>query len=137
MNTTKPLKVKRKSRILLPVFLTLKLADVIPLADDEEVEIALPIIKPKVKDEEAKMNSMMKPKTPMKSKEADGGVSEDADTEEASGLDPEEVRLRFWRIETIVYQVKDLIATMTVIAAIVKETDEWACTQLWMLFKAQ
>ena len=92
---------EKKVSDIITGFLDPEAADVIPLADDEEVEIALPIIKPKVKDEEAKDEI----------EEADGGVSEDADTEEASGLDPEEVRLRFEELEQLFTKVNDLLAT--------------------------
>ena len=92
-------------------FLDPEAADVIPLADDEEVEIALPIIKPKVKDEEAKDELDDEAENADEIEEADGEVSEDADTEEASGLDPEEVRLRFEELEQLFSKVKDLLAT--------------------------
>ena len=86
-------------------------AAVIPLADDEEVEIALPIIKPKVKDEKAEDELDVEAENADEIEEADGEVSEDADTEEASGLDPEEVRLRFEELEQLFTKVKDLLAT--------------------------
>ena len=44
---------EKKVSDIITGFLDPEAADVIPLADDEEVEIALPIIKPKVKDEKA------------------------------------------------------------------------------------
>ena len=96
---------------------------------------ALPIIKTQSQRQEAKDEPDEKPKTPMKSEEADGEVSEDADTEEASGLDPEEVRLR-WRIRAInLSRSKDLLATHDRDSDVVKAGDEWACQLLYALFK--
>ena len=102
---------EKKISDIITGFLDPEAADVIPLADDEEVEIALPIIKPKVKDEEAKDELDEEAENADEIEEADGGVSEDADTEEASGLDPEEVRLRFEELEQLFIKVKDLLAT--------------------------
>ena len=102
---------EKKVSDIITGFLDPEAADVIPLADDEEVEIALPIIKPKVKDEEAKDELDEEAENADEIEEADGGVSEDADTEEASGLDPEEVRLRFEELEQLFTKVKDLLAT--------------------------
>ena len=102
---------EKKVSDIITGFLDPEAADVIPLADDEEVEIALPIIKPKVKDEEAKDELDEEAENADEIEEADGGVSEDADTEEASGLDPEEVRLRFEELEQLFIKVKDLLAT--------------------------
>ena len=102
---------EKKVSDIITGFLDPEAADVIPLADDEEVEIALPIIKPKVKDEEAKDELDDEAENADEIEEADGEVSEDADTEEASGLDPEEVRLRFEELEQLFIKVKDLLAT--------------------------
>ncbi|BFL70223.1 RNA polymerase sigma factor RpoD [Moraxella osloensis] len=102
---------EKKVSDIITGFLDPEAADVIPLADDEEVEIALPIIKPKVKDEEAEDELDDEAENADEIEEADGDVSEDADTEEASGLDPEEVRLRFEELEQLFTKVKDLLAT--------------------------
>lgn len=102
---------EKKVSDIITGFLDPEAADVIPLADDEEVEIALPIIKPKVKDEEAEDELDEEVENTDEIEEADGEVSEDADTEEASGLDPEEVRLRFEELEQLFTKVKDLLAT--------------------------
>lgn len=102
---------EKKVSDIITGFLDPEAADVIPLADDEEVEIALPIIKPKVKDEEAEDELDEEVENADEIEEADGEVSEDADTEEASGLDPEEVRLRFEELEQLFSKVKDLLAT--------------------------
>ena len=102
---------EKKVSDIITGFLDPEAADVIPLADDEEVEIALPIIKPKVKDEEAEDELDDEAENADEIEEADGEVSEDADTEEASGLDPEEVRLRFEELEQLFNKVKDLLAT--------------------------
>ena len=102
---------EKKVSDIITGFLDPEAADVIPLADDEEVEIALPIIKPKVKDEEAEDELDDEAENADEIEEADGEVSEDADTEEASGLDPEEVRLRFEELEQLFTKVNDLLAT--------------------------
>ena len=102
---------EKKVSDIITGFLDPEAADVIPLADDEEVEIALPIIKPKLKDEEAEDELDDEAENADEIEEADGEVSEDADTEEASGLDPEEVRLRFEELEQLFIKVKDLLAT--------------------------
>ena len=102
---------EKKVSDIITGFLDPEAADVIPLADDEEVEIALPIIKPKVKDDKAEDELDDEAENADEIEEADGGVSEDADTEEASGLDPEEVRLRFEELEQLFSKVKDLLAT--------------------------
>ena len=102
---------EKKVSDIITGFLDPEAADVIPLADDEEVEIALPIIKPKVKDEKAADELDDEAENADEIEEADGEVSEDADTEEASGLDPEEVRLRFEELEQLFIKVKDLLAT--------------------------
>ena len=102
---------EKKVSDIITGFLDPEAADVIPLADDEEVEIALPIIKPKVKDEKAEDELDDEAENADEIEEADGEVSEDADTEEASGLDPEEVRLRFEELEQLFSKVKDLLAT--------------------------
>lgn len=102
---------EKKVSDIITGFLDPEAADVIPLADDEEVEIALPIIKPKVKDDTAEDELDDEAENADEIEEADGEVSEDADTEEASGLDPEEVRLRFEELEQLFTKVKDLLAT--------------------------
>lgn len=102
---------EKKVSDIITGFLDPEATDVIPLADDEEVEIALPIIKPKVKDEKAADELDEEAENADEIEEADGEVSEDADTEEASGLDPEEVRLRFEELEQLFTKVKDLLAT--------------------------
>ena len=102
---------EKKVSDIITGFLDPEAADVIPLADDEEVEIALPIIKPKVKDEKAEDELDDEAENADEIEETDGEVSEDADTEEASGLDPEEVRLRFEELEQLFIKVKDLLAT--------------------------
>ena len=102
---------EKKVSDIITGFLDPEAADVIALADDEEVEIALPIIKPKVKDEKAADELDDEAENADEIEEADGEVSEDADTEEASGLDPEEVRLRFEELEQLFTKVKDLLAT--------------------------
>ena len=102
---------EKKVSDIITGFLDPEAADVIPLADDEEVEIALPIIKPQVKDEKAADELDDEAENADEIEEADGEVSEDADTEEASGLDPEEVRLRFEELEQLFTKVKDLLAT--------------------------
>ena len=102
---------EKKVSDIITGFLDPEAADVIPLADDEEVEIALPIIKPKVKDDKAEDELDDEAENVDEIEEADGEVSEDADTEEASGLDPEEVRLRFEELEQLFTKVKDLLAT--------------------------
>ena len=102
---------EKKVSDIITGFLDPEAADVIPLADDEEVEIALPIIKPKVKDEKAADELDDEAENADEIEEADGEVSEDADTEEASGLDPEEVRLRFEELEQLFTKVKDLLVT--------------------------
>lgn len=102
---------EKKVSDIITGFLDPEAADVIALADDEEVEIALPIIKPKVKDDKAEDELDDEAENADEIEEADGEVSEDADTEEASGLDPEEVRLRFEELEQLFTKVKDLLAT--------------------------
>ena len=102
---------EKKVSDIITGFLDPEAADVIPLADDEEVEIALPIINPQVKDEKAADELDDEAENVDEIEEADGEVSEDADTEEASGLDPEEVRLRFEELEQLFTKVKDLLAT--------------------------
>ena len=102
---------EKKVSDIITGFLDPEAADVIPLADDEEVEIALPIIKPKVKDDKAEDELDDEAENADEIEEVDGEVSEDADTEEASGLDPEEVRLRFEELEQLFTKVKDLLAT--------------------------
>ncbi len=102
---------EKKVSDIITGFLDPEAADVIALADDEEVEIALPIIKPKVKDDKAEDELDDEAENVDEIEEADGEVSEDADTEEASGLDPEEVRLRFEELEQLFTKVKDLLAT--------------------------
>ena len=102
---------EKKVSDIITGFLDPEAADVIALADDEEVEIALPIIKPKVKDDKAEDELDDEAENADEIEEADGDVSEDADTEEASGLDPEEVRLRFEELEQLFTKVKDLLAT--------------------------
>ena len=102
---------EKKVSDIITGFLDPEAADVIPLADDEEVEIALPIIKPKVKDDKAEDELDDEAENADEIEEADGEVSDDADTEEASGLDPEEVRLRFEELEQLFTKVKDLLAT--------------------------
>ena len=125
---------EKKVSDIITGFLDPEAADVIPLADDEEVEIALPIIKPKVKDEEAKDELDEEAENADEIEEADGGVSEDADTEEASGLDPEEVRLRFEELEQLFIKVKDLLATHDRDSEVVKAAmNELA--NCFMLFK--
>ena len=125
---------EKKVSDIITGFLDPEAADVIPLADDEEVEIALPIIKPKVKDEEAKDELDEEAENADEIEEADGGVSEDADTEEASGLDPEEVRLRFEELEQLFTKVKDLLATHDRDSEVVKAAmNELA--NCFMLFK--
>lgn len=102
---------EKKVSDIITGFLDPEAADVIPLADGEEVEIALPIIKPKVKDDKAEDELDDEAENADEIEEADGEVSEDADTEEASGLDPEEVRLRFEELEQLFTKVNDLLAT--------------------------
>ena len=102
---------EKKVSDIITGFLDPEAADVIALADDEEVEIALPIIKPQVKDEKAADELDDEAENADEIEEADGEVSEDADTEEASGLDPEEVRLRFEELEQLFTKVNDLLAT--------------------------
>ena len=102
---------EKKVSDIITGFLDPEAADVIPLADDEEVEIALPIIKPKVKDDKAEDELDEEAENADEIEEVDGEVSEDADTEEASGLDPEEVRLRFEELEQLFTKVKDLLVT--------------------------
>ena len=125
---------EKKVSDIITGFLDPEAADVIPLADDEEVEIALPIIKPKVKDEEAKDELDEEAENADEIEEADGGVSEDADTEEASGLDPEEVRLRFEELEQLFIKVKDLLATHDRDSDVVK-TAMNELANCFMLFK--
>ena len=125
---------EKKVSDIITGFLDPEAADVIPLADDEEVEIALPIIKPKVKDEEAKDELDEEAENADEIEEADGEVSEDADTEEASGLDPEEVRLRFEELEQLFTKVNDLLATHDRDSEVVKAAmNELA--NCFMLFK--
>lgn len=125
---------EKKISDIITGFLDPEAADVIPLADDEEVEIALPIIKPKVKDEEAKDELDDEAEIADEIEEVDGGVSEDADTEEASGLDPEEVRLRFEELEQLFTKVNDLLATHDRDSEVVKAAmNELA--NCFMLFK--
>ena len=125
---------EKKVSDIITGFLDPEAADVIPLADDEEVEIALPIIKPKVKDEEAKDELDDEAENADEIEEVDGGVSEDADTEEASGLDPEEVRLRFEELEQLFTKVNDLLATHDRDSEVVKAAmNELA--NCFMLFK--
>lgn len=125
---------EKKISDIITGFLDPEAADVIPLADDEEVEIALPIIKPKVKDEEAKDELDDEAENADEIEEVDGGVSEDADTEEASGLDPEEVRLRFEELEQLFTKVNDLLATHDRDSEVVKAAmNELA--NCFMLFK--
>ena len=125
---------EKKVSDIITGFLDPEAADVIALADDEEVEIALPIIKPKVKDEEAKDELDDEAENADEIEEADGEVSEDADTEEASGLDPEEVRLRFEELEQLFTKVKDLLATHDRDSEVVKAAmNELA--NCFMLFK--
>ena len=125
---------EKKVSDIITGFLDPEAADVIPLADDEEVEIALPIIKPKVKDEKAADELDDEAENVDEIEEADGEVSEDADTEEASGLDPEEVRLRFEELEQLFTKVKDLLATHDRDSEVVKAAmNELA--NCFMLFK--
>ena len=125
---------EKKVSDIITGFLDPEAADVIALADDEEVEIALPIIKPKVKDEEAKDELDDEAEIADEIEEVDGGVSEDADTEEASGLDPEEVRLRFEELEQLFTKVNDLLATHDRDSEVVKAAmNELA--NCFMLFK--
>lgn len=125
---------EKKVSDIITGFLDPEAADVIALADDEEVEIALPIIKPKVKDEEAKDELDDEAENADEIEEVDGGVSEDADTEEASGLDPEEVRLRFEELEQLFTKVNDLLATHDRDSEVVKAAmNELA--NCFMLFK--
>lgn len=125
---------EKKVSDIITGFLDPEAADVIPLADDEEVEIALPIIKPKVKDEKAEDELDDEAENADEIEEADGDVSEDADTEEASGLDPEEVRLRFEELEQLFTKVKDLSATHDRDSEVVKAAmNELA--NCFMLFK--
>ena len=125
---------EKKISDIITGFLDPEAADVIALADDEEVEIALPIIKPKVKDEEAKDELDDEAENADEIEEADGEVSEDADTEEASGLDPEEVRLRFEELEQLFTKVNDLLATHDRDSEVVKAAmNELA--NCFMLFK--
>nr|WP_309593991.1 RNA polymerase sigma factor RpoD [Moraxella osloensis] len=125
---------EKKISDIITGFLDPEAADVIALADDEEVEIALPIIKPKVKDEETKDELDDEAEIADEIEEVDGGVSEDADTEEASGLDPEEVRLRFEELEQLFTKVNDLLATHDRDSEVVKAAmNELA--NCFMLFK--
>lgn len=125
---------EKKVSDIITGFLDPEAADVIPLADDEEVEIALPIIKAKVKDEKAEDELDDEAENADEIEEADGEVSEDADTEEASGLDPEEVRLRFEELEQLFTKVKDLLATHDRDSEVVKAAmNELA--NCFMLFK--
>ena len=125
---------EKKVSDIITGFLDPEAADVIPLADDEEVEIALPIIKPKVKDDKAEDELDDESENADEIEEADGEVSEDADTEEASGLDPEEVRLRFEELEQLFTKVKDLLATHDRDSEVVKAAmNELA--NCFMLFK--
>ena len=125
---------EKKVSDIITGFLDPEAADVIALADDEEVEIALPIIKPKVKDVEAKDELDDEAEIADEIEEVDGGVSEDADTEEASGLDPEEVRLRFEELEQLFTKVNDLLATHDRDSEVVKAAmNELA--NCFMLFK--
>ena len=125
---------EKKVSDIITGFLDPEAADVIPLADDEEVEIALPIIKPKVKDEKAADELDDEAENADEIEEADGDVSEDADTEEASGLDPEEVRLRFEELEQLFTKVNDLLATHDRDSEVVKAAmNELA--NCFMLFK--
>lgn len=125
---------EKKVSDIITGFLDPEAADVIPLADDEEVEIALPIIKPKVKDEKAEDELDDEAENADEIEEADGEVSEDADTEEASGLDPEEVRLRFEELEQLFTKVKDLLATHDRDSEVVK-TAMNELANCFMLFK--
>ncbi|VWX31429.1 sigma D (sigma 70) factor of RNA polymerase, major sigma factor during exponential growth [Moraxellaceae bacterium 17A] len=125
---------EKKISDIITGFLDPEAADVIALADDEEVEIALPIIKPKVKDEKAADELDDEAENADEIEEVDGGVSEDADTEEASGLDPEEVRLRFEELEQLFTKVNDLLATHDRDSEVVKAAmNELA--NCFMLFK--
>lgn len=125
---------EKKVSDIITGFLDPEAADVIPLADDEEVEIALPIIKPKVKDDKAEDELDDEAENADEIEEADGDVSEDADTEEASGLDPEEVRLRFEELEQLFTKVKDLLATHDRDSDVVK-TAMNELANCFMLFK--
>ena len=125
---------EKKVSDIITGFLDPEATDVIPLADDEEVEIALPIIKPKVKDEKAADELDEEAENADEIEEADGEVSEDADTEEASGLDPEEVRLRFEELEQLFTKVKDLLATHDRDSDVVK-TAMNELANCFMLFK--
>ena len=125
---------EKKVSDIITGFLDPEAADVIPLAEDEEVEIALPIIKPKVKDEKAEDELDDEAENADEIEEADGEVSEDADTEEASGLDPEEVRLRFEELEQLFTKVKDLLATHDRDSEVVK-TAMNELANCFMLFK--
>ena len=125
---------EKKVSDIITGFLDPEAADVIALADDEEVEIALPIIKPKVKDDKAEDELDDEAENADEIEEADGEVSEDADTEEASGLDPEEVRLRFEELEQLFTKVKDLLATHDRDSDVVK-TAMNELANCFMLFK--
>ena len=125
---------EKKVSDIITGFLDPEAADVIPLADDEEVEIALPIIKSKVKDDKAEDELDDEAENADEIEEADGEVSEDADTEEASGLDPEEVRLRFEELEQLFTKVKDLLATHDRDSEVVK-TAMNELANCFMLFK--
>ncbi|ATQ83552.1 RNA polymerase sigma factor RpoD [Moraxella osloensis] len=125
---------EKKISDIITGFLDPEAADVIALADDEEVEIALPIIKPKVKDDTAEDELDDEAENADEIEEVDGGVSEDADTEEASGLDPEEVRLRFEELEQLFTKVKDLLATHDRDSEVVK-TAMNELANCFMLFK--
>lgn len=101
---------EKKVSDIITGFLDPEAPDDIPLADDAEIEIELPIIKPKVKNDEADDELDDEAESAEEiDEEVEGDVSDEADAEEASGLDPEEVRIRFEELEQLYTKTKNLL----------------------------
>ncbi len=101
---------EKKVSDIITGFLDPEASDDIPLADDAEIEIALPIItpKPKPKEKIAALDEDSNGENEL-DEEAESEVSDDADAEEASGLDPEEVRIRFEELAQLFDKAKTLL----------------------------
>ena len=101
---------EKKVSDIITGFLDPEAPDDIPLADDAEIEIELPIIKPKVTDDEVDDELDNEAEGGAETdEEVEGDVSDEADAEEVSGLDPEEVRIRFEELEQLYTKSKNLL----------------------------
>ena len=101
---------EKKVSDIITGFLDPEAPDDIPLADDAEIEIELPIIKPKVTDDDVDDELDNEAEGGAETdEEVEGDVSDEADAEEVSGLDPEEVRIRFEELEQLYTKSKNLL----------------------------